>query len=174
MKAETKRSKRINYKFVRPYRMVFSSWIYLAIAIVSASLFWILFSVFDQLLFFSPIFIFYLPPDAILGFVIFTINSVLLGIVLSLNVYILRNSRSKLSKSFISGSSIGVISSTCASCSSFGFLLASTFGASGILFSNFLTNYQIPLRLLSLALLLCALYFATRSINRICTVIPSK
>jgi hypothetical protein len=49
-------------------------------------------------------------------------------------------------------------------------LLASTFGASGVILSNFLSNYQIPLRLLSLAILLCAIYFAQRRISASCSV----
>ena len=64
------------------YRQVFSKLIYIIIAGVTAAMFWIVFSVFDQLLFFTPIFIFYLPPDAVAGFVISTINSILLGVVI--------------------------------------------------------------------------------------------
>jgi hypothetical protein len=152
------------------YKQVFSKVVYIIIAGLAAAVFWILFNVMDQLLFFTPIFIFYLPPDAVAGFVISIINSVLLGVVISMNVYILKNTRFKFSKSLLSGSSIGVISSACVSCSSFGFLLASTFGASGVIFSNFLSNYQIPLRLLSLAVLLCAIYFAQKRIRASCSI----
>jgi hypothetical protein len=59
---------------------------------------------------------------------------------------------------FFSGSSIGVLSSTCASCSSLGFLLMSTLGGAGITISTFLSNYQTPLRIVSIALLLWAYY----------------
>jgi Na+/melibiose symporter-like transporter len=93
------------------YTQVFSKVVYVIIAGLAAAVFWILFNVMDQLLFFTPIFIFYLPPDAVAGFVISTINSVLLGVVISMNVYILKNTRFKFSKSLLSGSSIGVISS---------------------------------------------------------------
>ena len=41
--------------------MVFSKWPYVAIAGVVATGFWIIFNVFDQLLFFSPVLFFYLP-----------------------------------------------------------------------------------------------------------------
>ena len=152
------------------YTQVFSKLIYIIIAGVTAAIFWIVFNVFDQLLFFTPIFIFYLPPDAVPGFVISTINSILLGVVISMNVYILKTTRVKFSKSLLSGSSLSVISSACVSCSSFGFLLASTFGASGVILSNFLSNYQIPLRLLSLAVLLCAIFFAQKRIRDSCSI----
>jgi hypothetical protein len=49
---------------------------------------------------------------------------------------------------FFSGSSIGVLSSTCASCSSLGFLLVSALGGAGITISTFLSNYQTPLRII--------------------------
>lgn len=170
MPIETNRRRIFSGSFYFPYTQVFSKLIYVVIAGASAAGFWILFSVFDQLLFFSPIFIFYLPPDAIAGFVISTINSVLLGVVISMNAYFLRNTRFKFSRSLLSGSSLSVISSACVSCSSFGFLLASTFGASGVILSNFLSNYQILLRFLSLAILLCAIYFAQRRIRASCSV----
>jgi hypothetical protein len=158
-----------SYGLFLPYIQVFSKLIYILIAGTTAAVFWILFSVFDQLLFFKPIFVFYVPPDAVAGFLISTINSILLGVVVSMNVYILRNTRFKFSKSLLSGSSLSVISSACVSCSSFGFLLASTFGAS-VLLSNFLSNYQIPLRLLSLAILLAAIYFAQKRIKASCSI----
>jgi hypothetical protein len=159
-----------SYGLFLPYVQVFSKLVYILIAGITAAVFWILFNVFDQLLFFKPIFVFYLPPDAVAGFLISTINSILLGVVISMNVYILRNTRFKFSKSLLSGSSLSVISSACVSCSSFGFLLASTFGASGVILSNFLSNYQIPLRLLSLAILLSAIYFAQKRIKASCSI----
>jgi hypothetical protein len=170
MKTEGNRKIALSFGSFSIYPRVFSNWVYLVIAAASAIGFWILFNLFDQLLFFSPIIIFYLPPDAVTGFIISTINSILLGVVISLNVYIMKNSRFKLSKSLISGSSLGVISSTCASCSSIGFLLSSTFGGSGVLLSSFLSVYQIPLRVLSLALLLFALYFAQKKISQTCEI----
>lgn len=50
------------------FRIVFSRWPYLSIAALTAAIFWTVFSIFDQLLFFSPIVIFYLPADAVIGF----------------------------------------------------------------------------------------------------------
>ena len=91
------------------FQMVFSKWIYVLIAGSIASIFWILFNIFDQLLFFSPIVIFYLPPDAVVGFILTNLTSILLGIVVSMNAYVLRHSKLKLSMaSFLSGSSLSV------------------------------------------------------------------
>jgi hypothetical protein len=114
-------------------KLVFSHWEYIALGGTIAILFWIVFNVFEQLLFFSPIVIFYLPDDAITGFNLSNITAILLGMVVSMNVYVLRHSSGMKfnATSFFSGSSIGVLSSTCASCSSLGFLLVSTLGGAG-------------------------------------------
>ena len=153
------------------FKMVFSKWIYVLIAGSIASIFWILFNIFDQLLFFSPIVIFYLPPDGVVGFILTNITSILLGIVVSMNIYVLRHSKLKISvRSFLSGSSLSVLSSTCASCSSLGFLLVSTFGGAGIAASTFLSNYQTPIRILSIALLIWALYSISSKLTKRCKI----
>src|SRR6478752_1804016 len=153
------------------FRTVFSNWQYLLITGGTALAFWIVSSIFDQLLFFSPIVIFYLPDDAVIGFILATITSVLLGIVISMNVYIFKHTKLKIkTASLFSGSSIGVLSSTCASCSSLGFFLASTLGAAGVTASNFLSNYQTPLRLVSIALLVWAYYSASNSLVKNCKI----
>jgi hypothetical protein len=115
-------------------KIVFNSWIYIAVAGAVASIFWIIFNNFDQLLFFSPVFVFYVPQDAFIGFILSNITAILLGIMVSMNIYVLKHShRSDTSfASFFSGSTISVLSSTCASCSSMGFLLVSVLGGAGV------------------------------------------
>jgi hypothetical protein len=129
-----------------------------------------------ELLFFSPVWIFYLPDDAYYSFILTNITSILLGMVVSMNIYILRHSKLKLSKSLFSGSSLGLAASTCASCSSIGFALTSTLGGIGILISNFFTVYEIPLRILSVVILIYAIYSSHIGINNSCLVKfrPSK
>ncbi len=153
-------------------RMVFSNWPYVVIAGVISTIFWIIFSVFDQLLFFAPVFVFYLPTDAVAGFILSTTTAILLGVVISMNVYVIRHSKGlKINiKSFFSGSTLGVLSSTCASCSSLGFLRVSTFGGIGVTASAFLSNYKIPLQILSIALLIWALYSICNKLNKSCVL----
>jgi hypothetical protein len=141
-------------------RIVFSKPVYIILAGVISIGFWILFSVFDQLLFFLPVLVFYLPDDAITGFILSNVTAVIMGIVISMNAYMIKQSKLKLkiSKSLFSGSTIGILSSICASCSSLGFLLISIFGGLGVVASNFLSIYQIPLRLISIGILIWALY----------------
>ncbi len=153
------------------FRMVFSNWPYLLISAATAAIFWTVFSIFDQLLFFSPIIIFYLPDDAVMGFILSTLTSILLGIVVSMNIYVLKHSKLKINlTSFFSGSTVSVLSSTCASCSSLGFLLVSTFGGAGIAASTFLSNYQTPLRVISIMLLLWALYSISNKLTQTCKI----
>src|SRR5919197_10275 len=159
-----------------PIKLVFSHWEYIALAGTIAAIFWIVFSVSEQLLFFSPIVVFYLPEDAITGFILSNVTAILLGIVVSMNVYVLKHSRGLKSNaaSFFSGSSISVIPSTCASCSSLGFLLVSALGGAGITISTFLSNYQTPLRIISIALLLWAYYSLSIRLTRNCNVAYNK
>lgn len=153
--------------------MVFSEKKYVTLAVVIAVAFWILFNVLDQLLFFSPLLNFYypIPDDAIPGFILSIVTSVLIGIVVCMNLYIFRNSRIGVGKSSLfSGSFLGTASSMCASCSSVGFYLVTIFGAAGIATSSFLANYQIPLRLIAVGLLIWAYYSAHRRITSSCRV----
>ena len=140
-------ARRTIYAMLLSIKIVFNSWIYIVLAGAVAAIFWIIFNIFDQLLFFSPVFVFYLPDDAFVGFVLSNITAILLGIMVSMNIYVLRHShRSGTSfASFFSGSTISVLSSTCASCSSLGFLLVSILGGAGVTASTILSNYQMPL-----------------------------
>jgi hypothetical protein len=104
-------------------KVVFSIPTYILIAAAVAIPFWILFNAFDQLIFFDPIWIFYLPEDAITGFILTTIVTILIGMLVSMNIYVIRHSKLKISRgSLFSGSSLSIISGVCSSCSSVGFL----------------------------------------------------
>jgi hypothetical protein len=84
-----------------------------------------------------------------------------------MNVYVFKNLKGlKIGgTSFFSGSSLSIISSTCASCSSIGFLLISAFGGVGVTISTVLSNYQIPLRLISLVFLIWAYYSLSQRLS---------
>jgi hypothetical protein len=151
------------------FKFVFSKFVYIIFATVTAVAFSIISSIFDELLFFYPIIIFYLPDDAVLGFILANIISVLLGIVVSMNIYLFRHSKISIrSTSLLSGSSLSVLSSICVSCSSLGFFLISTLGTVGVTASAFVSNYQTPLRLLSIALLIWAYYSTSKKLTMSC------
>jgi hypothetical protein len=116
-------------------KLVFCRWPYLILGGALMTIFWIFFNVFDQLIFFSPVVTFYLPEDAVGGFILSSVTAVLVGVIISMNPYVIKHSkRLKVGiLSLFSGSSLSVLSSTCASCSSLGFLLISTFGLTVLL-----------------------------------------
>src|SRR5215208_6360013 len=151
-------------------RIIFSRAPYIALAIGIAVIFWIIFNVFEQLLFFSPIWVFYLPEDAVIGFVLTNVTAILVGILVSMNVYVINYSKLKITKlsSLFSGASLSIFSSMCASCSSIGFLLISTFGGLGIVVSNFLSLHELSLRIISIGILLFALYSIHKRITKSC------
>ncbi len=150
-------------------KMVFSSKVYVLIATSVAIPFWIVFNVFDQLLFFSPSIIFYMRDGAWPGFLLSTAAATLTGIVVSMNIYALRHSISKSLGSLFSGSSVGVATSACASCSSIALFLATSLGTAGLAISTFLSNYQIHLRLLSVVILIWAYYSVHKKITTSCS-----
>jgi hypothetical protein len=163
--------KSLFYSFLTAFRLMFSKPTYIAIAGFISMVLWIIFNILDELLFFSPVFAFYLPDDAIGSFVLSSITAPLMGAVVAMNVYVFRNSSLKLSRaSFFSGSSISVVSSACASCSSFAFFLFSTFGSAGLLASTIMSNYQTPIRLIALGLLVWALYSVSNRLTKSCIV----
>src|ERR687885_2364314 len=150
------------------FNIVFSNPLYIAIAGAVFTFFWVVFNSFDQLLFFSPVVTFYLPDDAIAGFILTNITSILMGMLVAMNVYVIRNSKIRLDKSLLSGSILSIASSACASCSSIGFLVISTFGGFGVVATDFLTNYQTPLRIVSICVLIWALHSVHNRITKSC------
>ena len=68
------------------FRSVFSHIFYITLLIAIALTFWIIFNLFEQLIFFWPVWVYYLPEDALLGLVVTTITAILLGILISRNI----------------------------------------------------------------------------------------
>ena len=154
------------------FRLVFSSWLYSAVAAASAVILWTVFNILDGLILLSPVLTFYLPipDDAQIGFILSIITATLAGVVISMNLFLFRAGLKVGKTSFLSGSTLGTISSICAGCSSVGFYLASTFGLAGVAASSFLSNYQTPLRIAAIAILIFACIAAQRKIGKACRV----
>lgn len=134
----------------------FSNPLYLIIASIAGFVFWIVTNTFDNILFFSPYLAFYVPNDMIGVFFLSCINSILVAVLVNFNLHIIRDLKLKISKSAVAGTTISVISSACASCSTLGFILASTFGGLAVVVSNFLSGNQTIIREISTLILLIA------------------
>jgi len=124
-----------------------------------------------EYLFIKPKLTLFVPDYAVFGFVLILIVSALTGIVLSMGLYriiMLKSSKKKMSSSFI-GSMIGASAGAC-SCGSIGFAVISVFGAVGGAATSFLANYEIPLRLLSIAILVGTYFYMVKGLTAECKV----
>ena len=155
---------------ISSFKQVFQNKFYIFLASVIFSIFWIMFNVLGELLFFTPVFVFYLPSDAIPVFILSNIISALMGIVLSMNSYVLKNTTVKMNKSSFMGSSVGMMAGGCASCSSMGFVLLTSFGGVGVAASTFLSVYQIPLLIGSIGLLAWSYYSIHNKLTKSCVL----
>ena len=150
------------------FQVVFSNVYYLILGVAITISFWIIFNIFDQLLFLYPTFFFYLPVDALAKFTTSTIISILLGVVISMNVFTFKFLRLGFSKSLFSAGSLGILTGSCASCSSFGFVLASSAGGVGLTFSSFISTFEIHLQILSIAILIYAIISINNKLTKHC------
>jgi hypothetical protein len=131
--------------------------------------FFILFNVLDGYLFFSPVLAFHVPADAAANFSLSIGITILLALVITASVYMVENMQLGLrgSTSWLSGSFIATATGACG-CTSLGFAIISTFGGAGVVATSFLTNYQLPLKIISFAILAASFYSVRRNLIRSC------
>ena len=122
-------------------------------------------SILSEFLFIEPFVIFNVIEDRITSFVLIISISLMSAIVIPMNIYRIRTLQTSTTKigGSIVGSVIGASAGIC-SCGPIGFSIISTFGTVAGTATAFLTNYEIPLRLVSLGLLCLVYYTTTKSI----------
>ena len=126
-------------------------------------------SILSEFLFIEPFVIFHVIEDRVFNFALLVGISFMSAIVIPMNIYrirILQKSTTKIGGSLV-GSIIGASAGIC-SCGPIGFSIISTFGTVAGTATAFLTNYEIPLRLVSLGLLCLVYYTTTKSISVEC------
>ena len=124
-----------------------------------------------EYLFLKPKLVLFVPEYSVFGFFLVVVVSALTGLVLSMGIYriqMLKSSKGKMSSGFI-GSIIGASAGAC-SCGSVGFAVISVFGAVGGAATSFLANYEIPLRLLSIAILVATYFYMVKGLNSECKI----
>ncbi len=127
----------------------------------------------SEFIFLEPYFVGQIPKGTELGFSLIIILSGLSAIVLPMNVYrinILKNSKGKIGGS-VFGSFIGAAAGAC-SCGPIGFTIISTFGSVGATSMAFLTNYEIPIRIIAIALLTIIYFTTVKSLKVECKLKP--
>lgn len=151
-------------------RMVFTApYIAMAVAITSVMILGLL--ILSEYVFLEPYVIGHIPAGTEAGFILILLISILSGLVIPMNVYrikMLRTSRTRMGGG-LAGTLIGTVAGAC-SCGPVGFAVVSTFGSVGAAASSFLTNYELPVRSLALAILAITLYTTHRSLKSECSI----
>ena len=151
-------------------KLVFSNFRYLGLCVTIFFGLFLPLIVVTEFLFFEPYLLLYVPEYAILNFVSIIVISLLTGIVISMSIYRIRflQASTKKLRSGILGSLIGAGAGAC--CGGIGVALISIFGAVGGAATTVLTNFEIPLRVISIGILVFTYFMIVRDLNRECKV----
>jgi len=150
---------------------VFSSYSYVLLAGIIFVCMLIPLSILSEFLFIEPFFVIHVIEDRAFGFTLLVAISFMSAVVIPMNIYRIRTlqkSTTKIGGSLL-GSIIGASAGIC-SCGPIGFSIISTFGTVAVTATAFLTNYEIPLRLVSLGLLCLVYYTTAKSISVECKI----
>jgi len=152
-------------------KLVFSNSTYLAISFVIFASMLIALLLLSEYVFLTPYVVSHLPPGTEFGLLLIVILSALSALVIPMNIFriiILKSSKQKISGS-IFGSVFGSVAGAC-SCGPIGFAVISTFGSIGATTTAFLTNYEIPIRLIAIAVLTVTYFTTVKSLKIECNV----
>ncbi len=150
-------------------RMVFSNPKYLVLSVAIFSLMMVGLLILSEYIFLEPYLVSHLPSGTEFGFVLIVILSALSALVLPMNVFrisILKRSSQKVSGG-IFGSIVGAAAGAC-SCGPIGFAVISTFGSVGATTTAFLTNYELPIRIVAIGILAITYFTTVRSLKTEC------
>jgi len=150
-------------------KFVFSNpkYIILAITIFTSMLIGLL--ILSEYIFLEPYVVSHIPSGTELGFVLIVIISALSALVLPMNIFriiMLQKSKQKMGGSIL-GSIIGAAAGAC-SCGPIGFAVISTFGSVGATATAFLTNYEIPIRIIAIGILTVTYFTTLKSLKIEC------
>ena len=125
----------------------------------------------SEFIFLEPYFVTHIPSGSELGFTLIAVLSGLSALVISMNLFRivnLKNSKHKMSSS-IFGTFVGSAAGAC-SCGPIGFAVISTFGSVGATTTAFLTNYELPIRIIAIAILVITYFTTIKSLKTECRV----
>jgi len=153
-------------------KLVFSDYRYIILASAIFIGMLVPLSIVSEFIFLEPYIISHIPSGSEFSFFLIVTVSALAGLVLAMNVYRInsfRNTPKKKMGGGIFGSLIGAAAGAC-SCGPIGFAVISTFGAAGGIATAFLSNYEIPIRLVSIVILAYTYYATTKSLAVECKI----
>lgn len=123
-----------------------------------------------EFLFFEPYLLFYVAEYDVANFLLILTICILTGLVLSMSIFRIRflQASTKKLRSGLLGSIIGAGAGAC--CGGIGVALISIFGAVGGVATSVLTNFELPLQITSIAILVFTYFMIVRDLNRECKV----
>ncbi len=158
---------------VQMIKLVFSNSKYVVLASTIFVSMMIGLLILSEYIFLEPYIVSHLPSGSELGFVLIVILSALSALVIPMNIFrinILKSSKQKIGGG-IFGSIIGASAGAC-SCGPVGFAIISTFGSVGATATAFLTNYEIPIRFIAIAILVITYFTTVKSLKIECKINP--
>ena len=153
------------------FKVIFSNFKFLALSLIIFSSMMVLLLLVSEFIFLEPYFVTHIPSGSELGFILIITLSALSALVIPMNLFRitnLKNSKQKMSGS-IFGSIVGSAAGAC-SCGPIGFAVISTFGSVGATATAFLTNYEIPIRVVAIAILVITYFTTIKSLKTECKV----
>ena len=153
------------------FKIIFSNFKFLALSVIIFSSMMVLLLLVSEFIFLEPYFVSHIPSGSELGFILIITLSALSALVIPMNLFRitnLKNSKQKMSGS-IFGSIVGSAAGAC-SCGPIGFAVISTFGSVGATATAFLTNYEIPIRVVAIAILAITYFTTIKSLKTECKV----
>ena len=157
---------------VQTLKLVFSNHFYIVLSAVIFTSMLIGLLIMSEYIFLEPYVIGHISPGMELGFTLIVILTTLSAVVIPMNIYrinILKKSKRKVTGS-VFGSFIGSIAGVC-SCGPIGFAVFSTFGSVAATGLAFLTNYELPIRVVAIALLVVTYFTTVKSLKIECKII---
>ena len=152
-------------------KLIFSNFKFFALSTLIFSSMLIILLLISEFIFLEPYFVTHIPSGSELGFILIIMLSGLSALVIPMNLFRitnLKNSKQKMSGS-IFGAIIGSAAGAC-SCGPIGFAVISTFGSVGATATAFLTNYEIPIRIIAIVILVITYFTTIKSLKSECKV----
>lgn len=156
-------------------RLIFSNPKYLALAFAIFSSMLIGLLIMSEYVFLEPYVVGHVPSGTEFGFLLIVIISALSALVLPMNIFridILKKSKQKMGGGLL-GSIFGAVAGAC-SCGPIGFAVISTFGSVGATATAFLTNYEVPLRIIAIGILAITFFTTVKSLKIECKFDPNS
>ena len=157
---------------IQTLKLVFSNHFYIFLSITIFIFMLIGLLVLSEYIFLEPYIVGHISQGTEFGFVLIVILCILSALVIPMNIYrinILKKSKGKIRGSVFS-SFIGSVAGAC-SCGPIGFAVVSTFGSVGATTLAFLTNFELPIRIGAITLLVFTYYTTVKSLKIECKVI---